>query len=420
MRLNVLGASLAMMSQAVFATPLGERTLVVVDKNSVSQEAGAAAAESLRSRGHDVTVAGLKAAPALYTFGERSFDNLVIVPGKTKGLGHNLAAKQLVDFFNDGGNFVAVTTGDFSPAGLRDAAAQFGLTLGSKGTVFTDYFSGDGLIHIDESSFADSIFDFTEPLKVNNSGAGLLAHEGKFTIPFVRAPANSFAYNRLLDDGDDSGLITPFVAGSRGVLAAGSQGRNGARFAWLGSTDLLKSSYGDEILQWAFQERGVLRIRDVQHRDVTTGEEALLYRVNDELEYCASVDEWSAESSSWVPHTGATDIQLEFKMLDPYYRLNLVETTPGRYCVQFRAPDQYGMFTFLVDYLRPGKTFLHAANVVTLRPNANDEWARSWTITNSWVYLSGLTTIVFGFLIFVPTYLALPPLAQKKEVSSQK
>lgn len=417
MRLSIFGATLAVLSPLVSAAPLGERTLVVVDSTGNIAEVGETISESLKSRGHEVTVSGLKSAPSLYSFGERAFDNVLIVPGRTKGLGHHLGAKQILDYYNDGGNFVALTSGDFSPAALRDAAAQFGLSLGPKGTVFVDHFAS-GKIEVDEHSFKDSILTFTKPVSVNNSGAGLLTGSSKYAFPFVRAPATAYAYNRLLDDDEEGGQVVPFVSGSRGVLAAGSQGRNGARFAWIGSSDLATSSYGDEILQWAFQEDNVLRIRDVKHELAETGESSLLYRINDELKFCATVEEWAKEKSEWVPHQGAKDIQLEFKMLDPYYRLTLTEQTPGTYCTEFRAPDQYGMFTFLIDYQRPGKTFLHSANVVTLRPNANGEWARSWTITNSWVYLSGLTTIVFAFLIFVPTYLALPPLTKpvgKKE-----
>lgn len=411
MRLSIFGATLAVLSRVVTAAPLGERTLVVVDSTGDIAEVGESISESLKSRGHEVTVSQLKSAPSLHSFGERAFDNVLIVPGKTKGLGHNFGAKQILDFFNEGGNIVALTSGDFSPAALRDAAAQFGVSLGPKGTVFVDHF-GSGKIGVDESSFRDSIITFTGPVSVNNSGAGLLTGTSKYAFPFVHAPATAYAYNRLLDDGEDSGQIAPFVAGSRGVLAAGSQGRNGARFAWIGSSDLATSSYGDEILQWAFQERGVLRIRDVKHELAETGESSLLYRVNDKLKFCAQIEEWDSDKSEWAPHQGATDIQLEFKMLDPYYRLTLKEQSPGQYCTEFQAPDQYGMFTFLIDYQRLGKTFLHSANVVTLRPNANDEWARSWTITNSWVYLSGLTTIVFAFLIFVPMYLALPPMTK--------
>ena len=39
----------------------------------------------------------------------------------------------------------------------------------------------------------------------------------------------------------------------------------------------------------------------------------------------------------------------------------------GRFETQFKLPDVYGVFTFKVDYLRVGYSFLHSRSQVNLR-----------------------------------------------------
>ncbi len=49
-------------------------------------------------------------------------------------------------------------------------------------------------------------------------------------------------------------------------------------------------------------------------------------------------------------------MQFEFTMLDPHIHTVLppVAEKPGIYSTQFHAPDQHGVFKFVVDYKREG------------------------------------------------------------------
>lgn len=64
-------------------------------------------------------------------------------------------------------------------------------------------------------------------------------------------------------------------------------------------------------------------------------------------------------TSSWEPFH-ASDIQLDFTMLDPHYRKALVEDSAKSsphstaYSASFKAPDRHGVFKFVVEYWRPG------------------------------------------------------------------
>lgn len=64
-------------------------------------------------------------------------------------------------------------------------------------------------------------------------------------------------------------------------------------------------------------------------------------------------------TSSWAPFE-ASDIQLDFTMLDPHYRKTLVvdpslsTAHATTYKTGFTAPDRHGVFKFVVEYWRPG------------------------------------------------------------------
>lgn len=49
-------------------------------------------------------------------------------------------------------------------------------------------------------------------------------------------------------------------------------------------------------------------------------------------------------------------------MLDPHIRIALppVEDVPGKYSVQFRAPDRHGVFKFVIDYKRKGYVLIQS------------------------------------------------------------
>lgn len=75
--------------------------------------------------------------------------------------------------------------------------------------------------------------------------------------------------------------------------------------------------------------------------------------------YTAHISAYDPETASWKPYSGITDMQLEFTMLDPHIRIALppVAGEPGKYQVQFRAPDRHGVFKFVVDWRRKGYVY---------------------------------------------------------------
>lgn len=117
----------------------------------------------------------------------------------------------------------------------------------------------------------------------------------------------------------------------------------------------------------------------------------------------------------WKPFTvpPADSLQLEFTMLDPYYRVPLVETKTTEestvYSTTFCAPDQHGVFAFTVNYKRPFVTYVEEKYTVTVRHFAHDEYTRSWDISGAWVWIGGIGVTVSAWIVFCGLWLYSAP-----------
>lgn len=102
-------------------------------------------------------------------------------------------------------------------------------------------------------------------------------------------------------------------------------------------------------------------------------------------------------------------VQVEFTMLSPFYRLNMVPISQTAFSTifssTFRLPDQHGIFRFEVNYKRPFYTNINVKREVTVRHFAHDEWPRSWEITAAWVWIAGIWVTIIGWLAFVAVWL---------------
>lgn len=123
-----------------------------------------------------------------------------------------------------------------------------------------------------------------------------------------------------------------------------------------------------ELLDWALQETGVLRVDKVWHEKAGTpqGEETTLrenYFIEDIIDYKLSLS--VKKQGKWVPFK-ASDLQMDFVMLDPYLRNDLVMSEPGVFGTVFRTPQRLGIFKFQVEYARHGLSYLHLDDEVSI------------------------------------------------------
>jgi oligosaccharyltransferase complex subunit beta len=183
--------------------------------------------------------------------------------------------------------------------------------------------------------------------------------------------------------------------------------------------------FANAISSWCFRESGVLRYRDITHHkldgtppDVILHEKerpdlpttlfpdpeitrnSLVYRIKDEIVYTMIVEEY--KNNQWYPFI-ASDMQMEFVMLDPYIRKTMVPDTineTGKFIAQFTAPDNYGVFKFRVLYRRIGYTVLHAETQVSIRPFKHDEYER-FIFSAYPYYASALSASIAIFLFSI-------------------
>jgi oligosaccharyltransferase complex subunit beta len=295
-------------------------------------------------------------------------------------------------------------------------------------------------------------------------GVGAALGSGPLLTPIVRAPRTAYSYNPK-----EQVEVLPadelFGAGSQLALVAGVQARNSARFALVGSAEMLSDTWFDasvkkvgekaevktynrefakRVTGWTFQEIGVLRVNWVEHRLDEAGvalneSNPKMYRIKNDVVSFTSSDAvlcWqctnlfpqtytiSVSEYKWDKWTGFTippndDLQLEFSMLSPFHRLPLTvdasHSTPEAtaYTASFRLPDQHGIYNFKVNYKRPLLTNVDEKHTVSVRHMAHDEWPRSYVISGAYPWIAGIGATITAWLAFVVVWMFSKPTDKK-------
>ena len=81
-----------------------------------------------------------------------------------------------------------------------------------------------------------------------------------------------------------------------------------------------------------------------------------------------------------------------------------VASSPGgKYSVQFKLPDVYGVFQFKVDYNRLGYTHLYSSTQVSVRPLQHTQYERF--IPSAYPYYASAFSMMAGLFIFSIVFL---------------
>lgn len=346
------------------------------------------------------------------------YKNLLILPNKAKKLASNIDQDTLISFANNGGNVVIVSDDSGTQLDCTLFLNQLGIYPSPKGYKYTDF-------HADSSDIIAKPTDFINKYVISNeetevaleNPAIALISNSEYLVPLLQTSRTSLSTTSedVLSD------ATVWHTGKQGYAAVSFQGLNNGRITWIGSASPFKDAsfnreFVNDIIQWTFQLKSVIKATFFEHKRVNDAGEELpfvdeddYYKVKDYAHYTIGLSQYDLVSDSWIPFHADDNVQLEFVMLDPYQRLNLDHTsdtnTEGIYTKQFQIPDQHGMFTFKVDYKRPGLSYVTVEDVVPVRHLANDEYARSWEITNSYVYMAGYFVVVVAWLMFITFFM---------------
>jgi oligosaccharyltransferase complex subunit beta len=404
-------------------TTQGKRTLAVLESGTI-KETHSIFFKSLADRGHKLTyvTADTPSIP-LHKYGEYLYDNLVIFAPK---IGDSLDADQVIDFINDGRNVILAADTGVS-ATLRDIASECGVGFAESNTAVIDHHS------FDKSDFegrhtsiiagdvidASVILGNKKPTHILFRGIGQEVRESPRNYRILSASSTSYS-GRF----DGKGAV-PKILGRNNVLVSALQARNNARVVISGSIHLFSDAafkaqlqkydvdakaaplgasgnqeFATELSKWVFQERGVIRYRNLEHALAATGETPKHYTIKDDIKFSIVIEE--LVDGKWVPFK-ANDVQLEFIMLDPYIRVNLKHDGKGKYSTTFKAPDVYGVFTFKVDYQRVGYSGLTAIARSPVRPFRHDQYERF--IPSAFPYYAGAFSMLAGLFIFSVVFL---------------
>eukprot|EP00918_Siedleckia_nematoides_P057366 GHVU01125132.1.p1 GENE.GHVU01125132.1~~GHVU01125132.1.p1 ORF type:complete len:521 (+),score=99.31 GHVU01125132.1:34-1596(+) len=406
-----------------------ERTLVVFE----SGEAKLSFSTLLRimEENSDITVATPTTAPPIFALEERKFDNIILVaPEADLSRRSNVVftATELLQHVDLGGNVLVAAT-SFASQGQRNFLNNCGFDLDRKGSTIIDVFhpfkransssgsyaAGDA-VSVDEVVEARSVFSV--PKKgIFFKGTGMLLNPADSqTVAILRGRPTSYS-----QDAEASMHSGPISSGHEAILVAALQTRGAARVVVSGSVDMFKDDilresadtelFVRELTQFALRRRGVLRWSGLNHHKV--GEEAppYMYTVEDEIEFEVHIHERRGGSGGavWEPYK-ASDVQLEYTMLDPHLRLALRpddDPTSGRFTARFKAPDVPGIFKFVLLYQRPALSRIHIETLAPLRNFKHDDYPRF--LRCAYPYYLSCTSVLGLLVVFAFYFLYLPP-----------
>lgn len=421
--LLALCVALMQLVPALARSATGDRALLVFDDRVDEIAQYSQLVESLKNE-HGLAVDTVelsdKAARVdLFDRDIRLYDHLMVFPVKGKHFAKQLAAKKLLRFTEDGGNVVAITAPRVASDSIHQYLNQLGIYPAPRTQHLVDLVSGSDVISaapdasLNTHVYADAALTFGD-----NVSPALLDNRPQI-VPLVRASKSSIALSA------NKTREQSWTQGAQGYLAAAFQNNQNARALWLGSVQMLNNAnfaqnakaLGD-MLQWTFQEKAVLKVTGVSHAHIS-GEsyDVLPYKVTDDVMYNISISQWDGAAAQWVPYV-ADDVQFELRQIDPYYRITMQALGPDPQDATgaselystgaFKMPNRHGMFTFATDYKRQGVSYLSEQDVKAIRHLANDEYPRSWEITNAWVYAAAIASVIASFVAFVFFFITAP------------
>ena len=368
---------------------------------------------------------------------------------------NGIGTKDLMKFLSEGGNVFAATGNSVSSL-MRNFAAECGISMEPAGYRVVDHTAYDSTDGGHHTRIATNAFNAPAAVLGDLSKRGSGSHvlyegvgmtvdpENFLTFKFLTAAASGVSMPV-----DKAYSTTPAVSSQVG-LVVGSQGRNNARVAFVGSMWALSNEaflssisaadgttaavtanakMAESVAQWAFQARAVLRASNIwhQHADKTppahqlstkeksslprsmypypeAAPRSLVYRIKEDLQYFVDLHMW--DGAAWQPYE-ADDVQMEFVMLDPHLRKTLSYAGNGTYVAEFMTPDVYGVFKFRLHYQRPGLSAVREERQVTVRRFWHNEYERY--ILSAFPYYGSVFSMMAGVFVFSFVFLYVRP-----------
>uniref|UniRef100_A0A3P9IKD1 Dolichyl-diphosphooligosaccharide--protein glycosyltransferase 48 kDa subunit n=1 Tax=Oryzias latipes TaxID=8090 RepID=A0A3P9IKD1_ORYLA len=402
------------------------KTLVLLDNLNI-RDTHSVFFRSLADRGFDLT---FKTADdpslSLIKYGQFLYDHLVLFSPSVEDFGGSINVETITSFIDGGGNVLVAASSDIGDP-LRELGSECGIEFDEEKTAVIDHHNYDvsdpgehTLIVADPQNMlkAPTIVGTPTDKPVLFKGVGMVADpDNPLVLDILTGSSTSYSYFP-----DRAVSQYPHAVGKNTLLIAGLQARNNARVVFSGSLDFFSDAFFTSAVQkatpgsqrheqtgnmelamalsrWVFKEAGVLRVGAVSHHRVGETTPPAAYTITDLVEYSIVIEMLSG--GRWVPFDG-DDIQLEFVRIDPFVR-TFLQRKGGKYSVQFKLPDVYGVFQFKVDYNRLGYTHLYSSTQVSVRPLEHTQYERF--IPSAFPYYASAFSMMAGLFVFSVVFL---------------
>jgi len=400
--------------------PAGKRVIAVLDDISI-KNSHSNYFKSIQERGFHIDFFSADDKNLVFKkYGEWKYDHLILFAPSASEIS-GIKSRDVLDFIDDGHNVIIAASSNIGDM-IREVGSECNVEFDEEDSYVIDHFNFDTSDYVGAHSlivsdnFADAPVIFkTIEAPILFRGVGQDIEEDSALIgPLVSGYLTSYSHS----------LTEPVkelhVAGKKTALVSALQARNNARVIFSGSLDLFSDKFfnspvqkyttdgkstkyprsGNEnfckqITQWAFQEKGVIRLRDANTHKVGETVQPYSYTIKDNVTYSVTIEEWNGRR--WVPYV-ADDVQLEYRMIDPYIRTTLKPDSQGQYIVTFILPDVYGVFTFKVEYKHRGYSFLTSIIRVPVRPFKHNEYERF--IDSAYPYYASAFSMMGGLFLF--------------------
>jgi len=298
---------------------------------------------------------------------EKLYESIILcVPSLTDDQARNteLSIRKILQHFDDGHNIMIIADKNVNSY-LRNLVTEFGVDFDDYDSQVKDSFHLHSLknnLNKDLIDRRDNEIIVTKnviPIKnVFTANNNYILYEG---IGMETDPHNNYIFSALRADDNTysvnskSGLYYSF--GNKIKLVAAYQGRNNKRVTITGSSKLCSNEFYflssvneqgplnsanaifcNDLIMWNFERSGVLKYKNERHQRKEDGKNLDIYRIKDELEYMVDIYEYEFKTDSWKPYL-TDDLQIEYTMMDPYYRLQLKMLALGKptYYVSFKV-----------------------------------------------------------------------------------
>uniref|UniRef100_A0A0R3RHX9 Dolichyl-diphosphooligosaccharide--protein glycosyltransferase 48 kDa subunit n=1 Tax=Elaeophora elaphi TaxID=1147741 RepID=A0A0R3RHX9_9BILA len=403
------------------------KILILVDNLNI-RETHSIFLKSLKERGHQLTI---KAADdrtlTLTKYGEHLYDHLIIFAPGVDEFGGTIDVKAITSFIDNGGN-VLLTAGTRVGDALHELAAENGFEFDENRTAVIDHLNYDTVL--DEGDHTTIVADpanlISAPMIVGKtrhtnpilfSGVALIADKtNNLRLEILSASTTAYSFNPREKVEEYPGAV-----GRSTLLIGAIQARNNARVVLTGSLAMFSdafinanvSKYGSttklqksgnlelltELSKWVFMEKSVLKVKSVSHHRVGEKNPPREYTILDNVEYEIEIEELN--NGKWEAFR-EDDVQLEFTRIDPFVRTTL-KNYNGKLKTQFKLPDVYGVFKFMVDYRRIGYSHLLDVQQVSVRPLQHTQYERF--IYSAYPYYVSAFSMMIGVNLFSCVFL---------------